>query len=576
MKIKWIIPFLLFILLSLTGCPNVEDAALGSINIYMNGQAISSSVNIQKGQTITLIARADNEDIRDLIIVWEITGSGAVISDAVIINSGIGEEVQIRGGNVNTTGNIALRVRAWRAGTDRQRSKTISLFVRTPVTAEGIAGISGPLSIGVNEEQIISAELIPSWADGNVTWSQSPAGRVEFTPIPGSKSCKVKGLTAGDVTITAATGAFTKTFNLQVTPGKTGNPVTAVRVRFADAENSVKPPVSNIIWLYPGDSVTLEAECTGGVPNTVTWTTDNLYEVKVNNGDSHTGTACTLTGIYESEFNSPAAVVRVTAQNSDNANPVTATVLVKTQAKPVWAWDRARDGHLNTDITPPNPTTSELPADTPRPTLSSYESAVNYKMRGRGEYSESNPGGIPVKVKGNFIPYSSFGLLLNSSNNFSGNNPDPVASPKYGSITSATSYNSTRIMIGTNNHANTDSNVHQDGIFDFLTPGKNIRVSVDYEIIWSAGASRDMWIMVNNNNANAAQSYMGTNSQLLIEPLIAARGTKATAVTTLDVLDLVNNNIKGFETLEKAFIAVIALSNGGSIYVSGIRIEKEN
>ena len=84
-----------------------------------------------------------------------------------------------------------------------------------------------------------------------------------------------------------------------------------------------------------------------------------------------------------------------------------------------------------------------------------------------------------------------------------------------------------------------------------------------------------MWIMVNNNNANAAQSYMGTNSQILIEPLIAARGTRATAVTTLDVRDLAGGRFKGYETLETAFIAVIALSNGGSIYVSGIRIEYE-
>ena len=103
-----------------------------------------------------------------------------------------------------------------------------------------------------------------------------------------------------------------------------------------------------------------------------------------------------------------------------------------------------------------------------------------------------------------------------------------------------------------------------------------IRVSVDYEIIWTAGAGRDLWIMLNNNNANAAQSVMGTDSSILIEPLTAAVGTRSTAVTYIDVCDIVNRNIRGIETLENAFICIIALSNGGSIYVSGIRIEYED
>ena len=550
-----LIPFLFILLISFSNCPVIEEVEFDGVDIYMNGQKMSSSVTIQKGQTAALKAAADNDKIKDLVFVWEISNNSAAI-----INSGVGEEVLIRGENVNMPAGAELKVRAWRAGTDRQRTKPISLFVTEAASAEGIAGISGPQSISVNEERILSAELIPSWASGDVTWSASATGIVSLNAIQNSASCTVKGIAAGEVTITAATGDFSKTFNLQVTPEKTGNPVTAVRVKFSAAENGVKLPVSNTIWLFPGDSVALEAETTGGAPSSIIWTTENPFEVKVNNTESHTGAACTLTGIYESEFNSLPSVVRVTALNSGNENPVSAQVLVKTQAKPVWAWDRGRDGNLNT----------ALPQ-----VLSSNSGDTSYVIKGRGEYAEKTAylAGIPVKAKGNFIPYTASGLKLNSSNNFSGDNPDPVKQPDYGN--SATSYNSTRITFGTNLHANTDSNVHQDGIFDFLTPNRNFRISVDYEIIWSAGASRDMWIMANNNNANAAQSYMGTNSQLLIEPLIAARGTRATAVTTLDVRDLVDRGIKGSETLGKAFIAVIALSNGGSIYVSGVRIEYE-
>ena len=342
-----LIPILFFILFIMSNCPEIENAEFGGISIYMNDQEMSSSVTIQKGQTAALKAIADNDKIKDLVIVWEISNNSAAI-----INSGVGEEVLISGENVNTTGTTELKVKAWRAGADRQRTKSISLFITASVAAEGIADITGPQSISVNEEQILSASLIPSWASGSVTWSASPSGIAELNAIPNSAGCKVKGLAAGSVTITAETGAFSKTFNLQITPAKTGNPVTAIRVKFSTAENGVKLPVSNIIWLFPGDSIALEAETTGGTPSSILWTTDNPFEVKVNNEESHTGASCTLTGIYESEFNALPSVVRVTAQNSDNANPVSAQVLVKTQAKPIWAWDRGRDGHLNTSLPP--------------------------------------------------------------------------------------------------------------------------------------------------------------------------------------------------------------------------------
>jgi hypothetical protein len=68
---------------------------------------------------------------------------------------------------------------------------------------------------------------------------------------------------------------------------------------------------------------------------------------------------------------------------------------------------------------------------------------------------------------------------------------------------------------------------------------------------------------------------MRTDSQILIEPLTAARGTRATAVTYIDVWDMVSRKFEGIYTLEKSFICVIALSNGGNIYVSGVRIEYE-
>jgi hypothetical protein len=581
LNLRFLIFFINSLFFVLAGCPEfTEVKPLGSVRIYLDGTEQGSFVTIQKGQTLILKALADGSDTGEVSIVWEINGN-----DAAIISSGTGAECIIRGENINTTGSVSITAKAWRPGTDRERTKTISIFVTQADTASGIGEITGRPQINVNEVQVLIAELIPVWASGNITWSQNPQDMVELLPSENTRSCTVKGLKAGDVIITATAGDFSKSFNMQITPDMQGNPVTGLRIKYA--QTSDRLPVSNIIWLYPNDTVMLEAEWTGGMPDTITWTVDNPNEVTAGTGATHTGYTCILTGVSESDFNSPPAVVRVTAFNNDNASPVTAAVFVKTQAKPVWAWDRARDGGVrNGDVLLSSGST-----------MAAEAGVTGLTITGRGEYPEA----VPVKVGGspNFITYNNMGLLINSTNPASGS-PVPAPNPN----------NSTRIWIGSNrapstnpmtvicfnNNTTPDNTVfcvnctglgiiedpakircgHQEGIFDFLEIGGFIRVSVDYEIIWSAGASRDMWIMVNNNNANAAQSILGTASQLLVEPLTAARGTRATAVTTLDVRDLAERNVRGLETLETAFITIIALSNGGSVNVSGIRIEREN
>jgi hypothetical protein len=87
--------------------------------------------------------------------------------------------------------------------------------------------------------------------------------------------------------------------------------------------------------------------------------------------------------------------------------------------------------------------------------------------------------------------------------------------------------------------------------------------------------------MLNNNEANATQGALGTASQLLINPLTDPRGTRKTVYTYLDGVDFVSRKVgdniiisrNGWRNLDKSFVNIVALSNGGSINVSGIRIE---
>jgi len=278
-------------------------------------------------------------------------------------------------------------------------------------------------------------------------------------------------------------------------------------------------------------------------------------------------------------------------------------VRVKTQEKPVWAWDRARDGGLTGGTVFNNIKDGSL-------ALRSQAGDTGLRLTGRGEYSQ-----ISLKTRGNYIFYNESGFNLNSSNR-QGENPEPI--DKYPSGTSGPGNvgqgapgNSTRMTFGVDAGVSTNTACQRDpnnpdrcanscgckgwiwsprtcetswcicsaqerkGDFNFLKLGGKLRISVDYEIVWTAGAGRNMWIMVNNNEANAMQSVLSTNSQLLIQPLTDPRGTRATAVTTLNVDDFITRKIPGFETLETAFIGIVCLSNGGSINISGIRIEKE-
>jgi len=267
--------FFIFYLLTLSSCPDFEELhPIGNVKIYLDGKEQSSFVSIQKGQTITLKAEPEYS-AGDITIIWEINGN-----DAIITSSGVGETCTVRGENVNTTGSLSITAKAWRPAAERQRSKSISLFVSSAPAATGFDSIKGPNQISIGEEQMLSAALIPAWADSIVTWTYHPLGGsenlVNLTPIPNSNSVMVKGIAPGEATITAATEGFSKSFSMQVTEDISGNPVTGIRIMYNNTEAEGRQlPVQNIIWLYPGEAINLEAQTTGGNPDAISWTINN-------------------------------------------------------------------------------------------------------------------------------------------------------------------------------------------------------------------------------------------------------------------------------------------------------------
>ena len=613
---------------SFSGCPVFEQASeltdsnfkifLGEIK---NGnEAVTAA--IEQGQTLTFNADTGSAPVS---IVWELDNE-----NAAIVSSGTGSNCSVRGTEKGAT---LLTVKAWRNSGDTPVIKTVSLSI----TESRIQDVffTGPLLLGEGEERRLEFNIEPFWArnipitwstDGNLVslsggtikglsagsavikaaagdfsknfnievkqsdaitglsiskgaddvtssiisiglfeeikleaiiepkdaftwynWSSTNPANVFVDPLTGT----IKGLTA-NTTAVISVSAGTETRQVTV---NVKNPVTGIRVLF---DNS-KMPVTNVICLSPGEQVTLEAELAPlGIAGTVSWThgesaTGINDEVIID----ASGLSCTLKGGSITRFDMLPTELHITAVNDDNERQITTVVLVKTQEPPIWAWDRFRD-------ISPNMQASIRIGDT-----------QNCTITGRGQTITE----MPFQLGGNEIKYTASGIWLNSSNNTSGLNPAPVQPNPLNpdlNFHNGNPGNSTRIYLGTTNRSATSAiDSKRGGIFNLLEKGGIIRVSIDYEIIWTAGAGRNMWILVNNNEANATRSELGTNSQLLINPLTDPRGTRRTAVASLNVDDFVSRNVPGVGTLNQAFFSIVCLSNGGSVYISGARIEYE-
>jgi len=621
------------IIFAFSGCPVFEPVSKlsdSNLKIFLgetNGGNEAVSVPIEEGQTISF--KADTGVSSALVsIVWELDNK-----KAAIVSSGTGTTCSVRG---IETGTAVLTVKAWRNADDVPVIKTVSLTITESQIQDVV--LAGPYLIGEGEERRLDFSIDPFWARNiPVTWSSSgsiasitadgivrglssgnavitaaaaggfsktfdievrssdaitnlsirngtldvtnsnisiglyeeinlnaviePANaytwfkwssdnplNVSIDPLTGN----IKGLKANTTAaITVTAGTEKKQVFVTVK-----NPVTGIQVMY----NNSKMPVTNIVWLSPGESVTIAVELApSGIAGTVNWTYgESAAGVNDEVLFADSGLSCTLTGGSITRFDMIPTELHITAGNDDNEKPVATVVLVKTQEPPIWAWDRSRDISANM-------TESIRMGDVQSCTIT-----------GRGQTINE----MPFQLGGNEIKYTTSGIWLNSSNNTSGLNPAPVSpNPSNPDLNfyNGNPGNSTRIYLGTTNRAATTAiNSRRGGIFDLLKTGGIIRVSVDYEIVWTAGAGRNMWILVNNNEANATRSELGTNSQLLINPLIDPRGTRRTAVASLNVDDFTARKVPGLDTLNEAFFSIICLSNGGSIYVSGIRIEKED
>jgi len=418
----------------------------------------------------------------------------------------------------------------------------------------GSTRITGEIiDIGVFEEKYLSVKIEPASAYTFFVWES------DSTDVVVDMNGIIKGITpTGSANITVKASGK----QAQITV-KVGNPVNGIRVLY---DNSDSLLVSNIIWLFPGDSVNLKTQLMPeGIEGQITWSGgDGAVNL------SHTtGETCTITGALYSDFDSAPVLVTVSAGNTDNGRPVSVYLRIKVMAnEPIWAWDRARDADLNQVL---KEFASDYDAGLYRPGLPIGGEDVDgvsinnrWKLGGRGTMADQ----MVNVANANPIPYTPLGLNMNSS-------PvgaiDPAPDPA----------NSTRIMFGTNINVETSPTSHTPGVFKLFNPetpetSRAVRISYDYEILSSNG--RALWITVNNNRPTHGQSVLLNASRLTQYALSLPKGTKHTLVEYLlvpDLYRLLDPNDPGLKSLEEAFIGFIVLSNGANINLSGVRIEYE-
>jgi hypothetical protein len=144
-----------------------------------------------------------------------------------------------------------------------------------------------------------------------------------------------------------------------------------------------------------------------------------------------------------------------------------------------------------------------------------------------------------------------------------------------------------RLMIGSNNNTATTHLATDTGAdFDFLSDGRNIKVTVGFDVVTQAAAAgRAIWLLVNNNQSamlDTSPLYSGiagvannsTASRIHASNTLFPVAPSQEVTGTLNV----SNIIYGRHTLDNAFISICALGGAGgqagyNITIKSIRIE---
>lgn len=258
-----------------------------------------------------------------------------------------------------------------------------------------------------------------------------------------------------------------------------------------------------------------------GVTGTVTWASGDISKATVS---PESGLTTTVTGVAIGD-----AVITVSATNADTQTPVTATVTVSVSTEDpgdpnlIWQWSYAADGW--TDI--------------PTSAANTKVNEVSVRALGIAMNKDETNGGF----------------ILNGSN------------------TSLTP----RISIGSASNTATKTTVYdQDAEFDFLTDGRNIKITVGYKKAGTYSGTRTLSVYVNNNTTGAGNTVLGNDSgagQGNVGRVIYKTWNDLEDEGTVDGILNLDNVATGKDSLANAFVGIVLQSQTADLAITSIRIE---
>lgn len=233
-----------------------------------------TELNLKTGESEQLeVVKMLPENATDKTVVWESSNTDVAV---VTPKDRTGEDGSVQKGGLVTAKNPGEAVITARAGVTSATCKVI-VSGDGSATVESLTIEPSPLTLAIDEEQILTAVLVPSNAKVNVEWKCDKPEIVALGSISETQA-KVQGLAEGKATVTAYAGGKTATCEVTVEGGtSTVIPVESITLNKTELEMTVGQKFQLVATVLP-ENATYKSD------NDLEWTTTDPYNVYVNGG----------------------------------------------------------------------------------------------------------------------------------------------------------------------------------------------------------------------------------------------------------------------------------------------------
>ena len=272
-----------------------EDARSAQVTIHCGD--VSQSVTVtqagKESDTPTFTVKLDKTEVEMTVgevlqLIAEITPPDPVARqiswssfDTQVATVTTGDDVDVTGvpipGGIVTAVGVGEAIITAKAGDSEATCKVI-VKEGSSTTEETFAIIPSPVTLTIDQEEVLTAVMLPSNTEVKVEWKCSNPDIVALGAITDSKA-KVQGLSEGKATVTAyAEGGKTATCEVTVEGGSsTIIPVESITLDKTELELAVGEKYQLVATILP-ENATYRGE------NDLEWTTTDPYGVYVNGG----------------------------------------------------------------------------------------------------------------------------------------------------------------------------------------------------------------------------------------------------------------------------------------------------